>query len=83
MGYHPVKKLSPCYLYGQFEIEMEYVANGRFADEIKYNRIIVVKPSQEDTLQAFRIYKIEKSILSGLIVVNAQHISYQLSIYHD
>lgn len=64
---------------GQFEIEMEYVANGRFADEIKYNRIIVVKPSQEDTLQAFRIYKIEKSILSGSIVVNAQHISYQLA----
>lgn len=64
---------------GQFEVEMEYVANGRFADEIKYNRIIVVKPSQEDTLQAFRIYKIEKSILSGSIVVNAQHISYQLA----
>lgn len=64
---------------GQFEVEMEYVANGRFADEIKYNRIIVVKPSQENTLQAFRIYKIEKSILSGSIVVNAQHISYQLA----
>lgn len=64
---------------GQFELEMEYAAEGKHVEDIGYNKIILAKPSQENTLQAFRIYKIEKSILSGSIVVNAQHISYQLA----
>ena len=64
---------------GQFELEMEYAAEGKHVEDIGYNKMILAKPSQENTLQAFRIYKIEKSILSGSIVVNAQHISYQLA----
>jgi len=64
---------------GQFELEMEYAAEGKHVEDIGYNKIILAKPSQENTLQAFRIYKIEKSIMGGTIVVNAQHISYQLA----
>ena len=64
---------------GQFELEMEYAAEGKHVEEIGYNKIILAKPSQENTLQAFRIYKIEKSIMGGTIMVNAQHISYQLA----
>jgi len=64
---------------GEYEVELEYAVEGKYVNEIKYNRIIVTKPSQEDTLQAFRIYKIEKSIMGGSIIVNAQHISYQLA----
>lgn len=64
---------------GQFELEMEYAAEGRHVEDIGYNKIILAKPSQENTLQAFRIYKIEKSIMGGTITVNAQHISYQLA----
>lgn len=64
---------------GEYEVELEYAVEGKYVNEIKYNRIIVIKPSQENTLQAFRIYKIEKSIMGGSIIVNAQHISYQLA----
>ena len=64
---------------GQFELEMEYAAEGKHVEDIGYNKIILAKPSQENTLQAFRIYKIEKSIMGGMIVINAQHISYQLA----
>ena len=64
---------------GQFELEMEYAAEGKHIEDIGYNKIILAKPSQENTLQAFRIYKIEKSIMDGTIIVNAQHISYQLA----
>lgn len=64
---------------GQFELEMQYAAEGKYVKNIGYNKIILAKPSQENTLQAFRIYKIEKSIMGGTITVNAQHISYQLA----
>lgn len=47
-------------------------------DEIRFNRIIVAKPNPYATPQPFRIYSISKPI-DGLITVNAQHISYDLS----
>lgn len=47
-------------------------------DEIRFNRIIVAKPNPYATPQPFRIYSISKPI-NGLITVNAQHISYDLS----
>jgi phage minor structural protein len=58
---------------------MEYATDGKHVEDLGYNKIILAKPSQENTLQAFRIYKIEKSVMSGTITVNAQHISYQLA----
>lgn len=64
---------------GQFELEIQYAAEGKYVEDIGYNKIILAKPSQENTLQAFRIYKVEKSIMGGTINVNAQHISYQLA----
>ena len=47
-------------------------------EEIKFNRIIVAKSNPYSEPQPFRIYAISKPI-SGLITVNAQHISYDLS----
>lgn len=47
-------------------------------EEIKFDRIIVAKPNPYATPQPFRIYSISKPI-DGLITINAQHISYDLS----
>lgn len=64
---------------GEYEIELEYAVSGKLFSEIKHSRIIVVKPSQNEPLQAFRIYKISKPMMNGIITVNAHHISYQLN----
>lgn len=64
---------------GEYEIELEYAVSGKLFDEIKHSRIIVAKPSQNEPPQAFRIYKISKPMMNGLITVNAHHISYQLN----
>lgn len=47
-------------------------------EELQFNRIIFTKPNPYATPQPFRIYAISKPI-DGLITVNAQHISYDLS----
>ncbi len=64
---------------GEYEVEFEYAVSGKLFDEIKHSRIIVVKPSQNEPSQAFRIYKISKPMTNGIITVNAHHISYQLN----
>jgi len=64
---------------GEYEIEFEYAVSGKLFNEIKHSRIIVVKPSQNEQPQAFRIYKISKPMMNGIITVNAHHISYQLN----
>lgn len=67
---------------GPYELEMTYPITGTFFDEIKLRRLIVAKPNFTDVPQPFRIYSISKP-LNGLITVNAQHISYDLSGYVD
>lgn len=47
-------------------------------EEIKFNRIIFTKPNPYADPQPFRIYAISKPI-DGIITINAQHISYDLS----
>ena len=64
---------------GQFELEMVYPETGAHAESITLNAIIGAIPSEGETLQAFRIYKITKPI-NGKFTINAQHISYQLSL---
>lgn len=64
---------------GEYEIELEYAVNGVLFGEIKHSRIIFAKPSQNEQPQAFRIYKISKPMMNGIITVNAHHISYQLN----
>lgn len=63
---------------GSYELELEYPRNGIHYEDLKYSRIIVAKPFQNGSLQAFRIYKIEKKA-KGLSNIYARHISYQLS----
>lgn len=63
---------------GSYELEMEYPRTGIHYEDIKYSRIILVKPFQNGSLQPFRIYKIEKKA-KGLSNIYARHISYQLS----
>lgn len=65
-------------LNGQYELEMTYPMGGRYFNDITYSSIIVAKPFQNGTLQAFRVYKISKPA-KGTITIYARHISYQLN----
>jgi len=67
---------------GSYELEMTYPITGTYFSEIKLRRLIVAKPNYTDNPQPFRVYSISKP-LNGLITVNAQHISYDLSGYVD
>ena len=63
---------------GKYELEMEYPETGKLFKELKHSRIIGAVPSEDASIQGFRIYKISKPI-SGTVTVSAEHISYQLS----
>ena len=63
---------------GEYTLIMEIAETTLHAKEIQLSMIIVAKPSDGATLQAFRVYKITKP-LGGKFTVLAQHISYQLS----
>ena len=63
---------------GAYELEMTYPMSGQHYEDIAIRKIVVVKPSANATLQAFRIYKLGKPI-NGKVKVYAQHISYDLS----
>lgn len=67
---------------GSYELEMEYPVTGNHYSEIQLRRLIVAKPNYTDDPQPFRIYAISKP-LNGIVTVNAQHISYDLSGYVD
>lgn len=77
--------LSDCLSYsvkevrnGEYELTMEYSAEGIHADAIVPGAFIKAKPNFTDDPQLFRIYKVGKTI-NGHFTVNAQHISYDLS----
>lgn len=63
---------------GLYECTLTYPADGVHFNEIRHSRIILAKPSDGKDPQPFRIYRISKPI-GGIIEVNAEHISYQLS----
>lgn len=63
---------------GEFELEMMYPITGKRFSDISLRRIIVAKPNQYSDPQPFRIYSITKPI-NGIVTVNAEHISYDLS----
>ena len=62
---------------GQYELELEYSAEGKYFSEITTNRIVYAKPSDGKGEQPFRIYRITKP-LNGIITVYARHITYDL-----
>ncbi len=66
-------------LNGIFELEMEYPMDGIHFCEISDRSIVKVRPNQYAEPQLFRVYSIEKSGMSGIAKISAQHISYDLS----
>jgi phage minor structural protein len=67
-------------LNGPYELEMEYPITGQLYNEILFRRILYVKTTPYTDKQPFRIYAISKPI-SGIVTINAQHISYDLANY--
>lgn len=63
---------------GQYTLTMQYPLEGIHFSDIQESCIILVKPSDGASNQAFRIYKIKKP-LNGIVTIEAEHISYQLS----
>lgn len=65
---------------GQFELVMDYPVSGKLYNQIALRNIIVAKPNPYANPQPFRIYSISRPI-NGVITINAEHISYDLSGY--
>ena len=63
---------------GEYELTMEYSAEGIHADAIVPGAFIKAKPNFTDSAQLFRIYKVGKTI-NGRFTINAEHVSYILS----
>ena len=63
---------------GQYELHMEYPIDGHLMEEVRYSRIIYATAADNKGPQPFRIYRITKP-LSGIVEIDAEHISYQMS----
>lgn len=64
---------------GEYILMMQYPLDGIHFKDIQKSCIIWVKPSDGANYQAFRIYKTKKPI-NGIVTIEAEHISYQLSM---
>lgn len=64
-------------LNGLYELSMTYPKTGQYAQDLTERRFIFAKPNQVSNPQPFRIYKVTKQM--NRIVVNAQHLSYDLN----
>lgn len=62
---------------GIYELDASIPVDGSHASDLVMDSIIGVIPHDGGTIQAFRVYKIEKPI-NGRFTVYARHISYQL-----
>ena len=65
-------------LNNEYELEMEFAANGAHASDIVPTAFLKAKPNYTDDPQLFQIYKVGKNI-NGRFTVNARHNSYLLS----
>ena len=65
-------------LNGPYELTMEYPIYGRRFEEILFRNFVYAKPNPYANPQPFRIYGISKP-MNGIVTVNAQHISYDLT----
>lgn len=63
---------------GKYELRLTYPVTGRRFKDLKEGAVIKATPSKNREPDYFRIYKVTKP-LSGIVEVNAEHISYQLS----
>lgn len=64
---------------GIFELHLGYDQDGQFADIIDYEMIIKAKANDKQEPQLFRIYAINKSLENGNLVIDAQHVTYDLA----
>lgn len=65
-------------LNGSFELELEYPIDGIHAESLVHSNVILADPSDGEDAEPFRIYAVSKP-MNGIVTVNAEHISYQLS----
>lgn len=84
-GICPLPDAISCYVTeernGEYTLAMEYPRGGQWANEIIVDRIILADPHDGAThAQPFRIREVTFD-MSGNIVVQAEHISYQLNDY--
>ncbi len=63
---------------GSYELEMQYPITGQHYNGLALRGLIKARPNPYSEPQYFRIYKISRPI-NGLVTINAQHISYDLS----
>lgn len=63
---------------GSFELTMQYPMSGIHYAQIMQRSLIKAKPNAVDNPQLFRVYAISRP-MKGIITVNAQHISYDMS----
>lgn len=63
-----------------YTLDLQYPANGQYANDITPGRLILAKPNDADRAQPFRIYEVDRT-LRGIIVAKANHISYDLNYY--
>src|SRR5690625_3522012 len=65
-------------LNGMFELKMEYDNEGFLADVIQEEMIIKAKANDKQEQQLFRIYSITKNHENDNLIIDAQHITYDL-----
>ena len=63
---------------GEYELELQYPADGQLIGSLTINNIIVAKVNDHGNWQAFRIYGISKAV-NRLVTVKCQHLSYDLA----
>ncbi|MCF3941562.1 phage tail spike protein [Oceanobacillus alkalisoli] len=66
-------------LNGMFELKMEYDPEGFLAGEIQEEMIIKAKANDKQDEQLFRIYSITKNHENDNLIIDAQHITYDLA----
>ena len=66
-------------LNGLYELTMTYPQDGIHAESISERMFILAKPNQVSNPQPFRIYKVTKQAIGKRLVINAQHLSYDLN----
>ena len=56
---------------GPLELELTYPANGPLAKTFEFHQLILAKPNNVDEEHLFRIYDLNKDVVSGTITINA------------
>lgn len=74
-----IKAVATEELNGLFELQIEYDSEGFLVNEIKEEMIIKAKANDKQDEQLFRIYSITKNHENDNLIIDAQHITYDLA----